>query len=540
MENKIEVKYAGFFARLLATLVDIAAVSFVISAIENVITLNAFVVFAIWWLYVSIMIIKWRTTIGGKLFGIEVLKTDDLEPLSFKWASIRFFVGIAPFFLYLYLKGMQHIMDMPPSPTMSQLPQLIFMLLPMIMFFTKKNQMIHDFVVHSVVIDVNAQMHTEEAKQNKSVHMGQKILRVVGTLAFLAVFGYLLLYVFVFYKLGKNSSDRYDASFYTQYHPKDYNNSKIAFYKEELEQYSKEFIEADGMYEIFEADVKKDLALGCIEYFVRREDRDIWLDECNKYRKNARNKYANTDDKIKKAKKNSNYMSKHFYTFDLNMVNHIQDEITEIWSDKNESICEQKLSTDNMYQIFVKKYIGQFPSSVCYDKRGKKWFEMLEKKQPQLSKEAKLEKLKREEEYRVYVEKMEKEEKKEKLVKQQNDLWESVKSGDRYGLCYFKDVDANIRNEKGETPLMVAVQNGHSSVIDCLDDAIVDVQIKDNDGRTAFDYIKKPTNRREKILSDRIYASLRMLEVAQIVRGKAKIVQMRYKNKTNILGSSKL
>jgi len=387
MGNKIEVKYAGFFTRLLATLVDIAAVSFVINVVGSVITLNAFVVLAIWWLYVSIMIIKWRATIGGKLFGIEVLKSDDLEPLNFKWASIRFFVSIAPFFLYLYLRGMQHIMDMPPSPTMSQLPQLIFMLLPMIMFFTKKKQMIHDFLVHSVVIDVNAQMHTAEAKQNKSVHMGQKILRAVGTLAFLAVFGYLLIYVSVFYKLGKSSSDRYNASFSTQYKINDYNDSKIIFYNKELEKYSEEFINAEGMYDIFEADVKKDLALGCIKYFVRQKNRDSWIDEGSKYRKNARNKYANTEDKIKKAKKNSNYMGKHFYTFDLNMVNHIQDDITETWSDKNESICENKLSSNKLYEIFITKYIPKFDDENIHSQFGSKpqqreidWYELLKEK----------------------------------------------------------------------------------------------------------------------------------------------------------------
>ena len=139
MEDNHNVKYAGFFTRLLATLIDIIVISLIVNIIGGVIPLNAFIILMTWWLYVSLMIIKWRTTIGGKLFGIEVLKSDDLEPLSFKWASIRFFVSIAPFFLYLYLRGMQHIMDVPPSPTMSQLPQLIFMLLPMIMFFTKKN-----------------------------------------------------------------------------------------------------------------------------------------------------------------------------------------------------------------------------------------------------------------------------------------------------------------------------------------------------------------------------------------------------------------
>ncbi len=59
--------------------------------------------------------------------------------------------------------------------------------------------------------------------------------------------------------------------------------------------------------------------------------------------------------------------------------------------------------------------------------------------------------------------------------------------------------------------------------------------MKENVGKTAFDYIKKPTNSREKIFSDRMYGSLRVLEVAQVVRNEAEIVQYSYKNNSNIL-----
>jgi hypothetical protein len=196
-----------------------------------------------------------------------------------------------------------------------------------------------------------------------------------------------LIYVSVFYKLGKNSSDRYDASFSTQYHPKDYNNSKILFYKKELEMSTQAFIDADEMYDIFKADVKKDIALGCIRYFIKREGSDNWLDEGATHRVSARNKYANTEDKIKKTKKNSDYMGKHFYTFDLNMVNHIEDDITKMWSDKNESMCEDVLSGDELYEIFITKYIPKFDDENIHSQFGSKpqqreidWYELLKEK----------------------------------------------------------------------------------------------------------------------------------------------------------------
>jgi len=420
-EGNHELKYAGFFTRLLATLVDIVIVSFIINALGSVIPLNAFVILGVWGIYVSVMLSRWHATLGGKLFGIKVLRANDFEALSFKWALIRFVISMVPFLLYSYLRGLQHMMEIPPSPTMSQLPQLIFMLLPMVMFFTKKRQMIHDMIAKSIVVDVN--IKEEKTHSNKTIYVGRKILRGIGTLASLVVFGYLLFYVSVLYTLSKSSQSNYDNSFHIKYQTNDYNDSKIIFYNKELEKYSKKFIEAEAMYDIFEADVKKDLALGCMQYFIRRKNKESWIEEGSNFRKNARNKYTITEEKIKKAKRNSNYMDKHFYTFDLNIVNHIEDDITETWSDKNESICEQKLSINNMYKIFVKKYTWEFPSSVCYDERGKKWFELFEQKQPKFSKEAQLEKLKREEEDRIYVEKMQKEEteKKERELREKED-----------------------------------------------------------------------------------------------------------------------
>lgn len=202
-------------------------------------------------------------------------------------------------------------------------------------------------------------------------------------------FGAYYLYVFgmtayVFGSLAKHKQRSYDNSFHIKYQTKDYNDTKIIFYKKELERYSKEFIEAEGMYDIFAADTKKDLALGCIQYFIKRKNREEWIDIGSNYRKNARNKYANTEDKIQKAKKKSDYMGYHFYTFDLNMVNHIEDEITQVWSDKNDSICENKLPANELYEIFIEKYIPKFDDENIHSRFGSKpqqreidWYELL-------------------------------------------------------------------------------------------------------------------------------------------------------------------
>lgn len=80
-------------------------------------------------------------------------------------------------------------------------------------------------------------------------------------------------------------------------------------------------------------------------------------------------------------------MGHHFYTFDLNIVNHVVDEVTEVWSDKNESICEKQLSSYELYEIFIPKYISKFDDENIHSQFGTKpqqrevdWFKLLKEK----------------------------------------------------------------------------------------------------------------------------------------------------------------
>ena len=186
-ENK-DVIYAGFFTRLLATVVDL----FVISVILNIVkvaldTKSILILVVVWWLYTTLMIVKWKTTIGGKLFGIEILDSEQ-NPLSFTLASLRFIVSITPFLLYILLRGIQYDMILPPSPTVQQLPQLLFFLPPLLMLFTQKKQMIHDLLVHSIVVDINQFKWTDKERGQSVGNMGQNTLVTVGAMALVALF----------------------------------------------------------------------------------------------------------------------------------------------------------------------------------------------------------------------------------------------------------------------------------------------------------------------------------------------------------------
>ena len=548
-QNNKEITYAGFFTRLLATLVDIVIVLFIMDIVRFVIDAKSIVLLVVvWWLYTTVMLIKWRATVGGKIFGIEILNSE-YESLSFKSASLRFFISIVPFLLYVLLRGMQHDMILAPSPTVQQLPQLLFLLPPLLMFFTKKKQMIHDLIVQSIVVDTSEPKCVNKKGKMSVGYTAQKILRTGGTFFLLLLFGYLVLYVSVFYTLGKQSYDANNASYEKKYTVNDYNDSRIIFYNQELERSSKQFVTAESMYDIFEAQVKKALSLNCIEYFLAHEHNESnWIEMGSGFRKNARNKFAKSKEKIKKAKMNESYIGKHFYDYDLNDVRGIVDNIADKWEkDANAETCQKMLPVDQMYSIFIMRYIENREKTLSNNKweyknakptgalnksfykkeieKTSSWLETLYAMNPDYKEYAKKKDeafMKRREYYRIELEK-------------RMNLWNSAQTGITYQPGYFDGVDANMRNKNGETPLIAAVKNGYAYVVSAMEGIIVDVHAKDFNGQTAFDYIKHPYYKYDKAISDRMYVSLRVIEVSQIVRGKGRIDHYEYSKDTNTL-----
>lgn len=104
-------------------------------------------------------------------------------------------------------------------------------------------------------------------------------------------------------------------------------------------------------------------------------------------------------------------------------------------------------------------------------------------------------------------------------------LWKAAKTNNFCRAITFKGMNANIYNEYGQTPIMVAAQRNNSRFIDCLRKAQVDVWLKDNDGKTAVDYLKQPQTTTEEIYTIRTYNALRALEIYQIIGEKAQIVE---------------
>jgi len=521
-EGNHEVKYAGFLTRLLVFLVDIFVVSFLIYTINIVVSIekSPIVILLIWWLYTAIMLSRWKTTLGGKILGTRILDSN-LSELSFLKASIRFFVSISPFILYTYLRGLQHTMTLPPSPTVQMLPQLIFILLPFIMYISKKRQMIHDMLVKSIVINVNSKTKETDTIGERIVPIGQKVLRVLGSLLFLIVFGYVAMYTFVFYTLGKHSSNNYNASFHTQYDTNDFNDSRIIFYKKELQKYSEAFVHADGMYDIFAADTKKDLALNCIQASLKEHNVSEWIEEGSYFRKNARNKYATTEETRIKAKKNSNYMGQHFYDYDLNDVNEIEDNIVSIWdSSKNKDTCDKLVPVTKLFDMFIVRYVSNREEALknytkeyeharptgtlnksFYKKeieKTKKWLDLLYRNTPK---------------YFALLKKLEN--------KRRKNFWKSIEKGKVNNFNEIIGLNLNIKNNFGETPLIMVVKSNKLKFMRFFRKTIVNVHMKDHKGKSAFDYAKGNIKMME---------ALKELEAQQIVGEKAAVLYAYYLN----------
>ena len=422
------------------------------------------------------------------------------------------------------------------------------------MYFSKKRQMIHDMLVKSIVIDMNSKTKETDTMGERIVPIGQKVLRVLGSLLFFIIFGYVAMYTFVFYTLGKNSSNSYNASFHTQYDTNDFNDSRIIFYKKELQKYSEAFVQAEGIYDIFAADTKKDLALNCIQASLKEHNVSEWIEESSYFRKNARNKYATTEEIRIKAKKNSNYMGQHFYDYDLNDVNEIENNIASIWdSKKNINTCDKLVPASTLFDMFMVRYIPNreealrsyhqsytyakpkgVPSKSFYKKEIDKttqWIHILHAKYPNIEKA--VEALRKKQ---MSEKKSARDQKRKKAADRKIELiWLASEKNNLYGKQHYKNVDLNLRNNKGQTPLMLAVKHRFIKVVEEFSKGIVDMSLKDNEGKTAFDYMPRTKNKKEKIKNQKLLEALRVVEVRQLIRGKAYITKSNFDTNSTVL-----
>jgi len=545
-EGKYEVKYVGFFYRLMAWILDMIILSVPLTLLGNIFGKEDYLYMALfmifWWLYTSYSIFKWKGTLGKRMVGLYVLKTDT-NPVSFFQASLRYLYS-----LFIYLPLVVYMVVSVSLETENENIRRMVLFITFVpflmMFFNAKRQTLYDYFAKTVVVEsvvnIFGQPNTIEITPNPNAKPTalQKSTRGVMGIIILIPIVYGILYFIVMY-IVFNGQKTSDNPVKTILKTQEYNNTKIDFYQKELEEVTGEFIEAEGMYNIFYGDVRKTLALNCISSFLKEEGNENWLREMRRYRDNARNKYATTVKRVKKAKKNERYIGQHFHDYGLGEANDIIDEVSNTREvEKNNQTCEKLLTSTTMYYTFLEKYISNREATLVgykieyaeakpsdtlnksfYKKEIEqisKWIKEIEKNLKTIPSivDSKTVKLRHENQF----------------SSEEKDIWKCAQKGYVRGTGYYKHKNLNFQNEKGQTPLMIAVKNGKPSVIYGFSEGILDVSIKDLEGKTAYEYIENG-----KASSSQMYGALKRAEATQIFRDKAVISKIEYEHDTGII-----
>ncbi len=509
MENKEEIKYAGFWVRVLAAFIDGFILAIPITLIEALFGEDSWMsivfVIVLWWQYTAQMLSSsWRATVGKKVVGLEVLDTN-LVQLTFREATFRFLYS---FVSYSFI-----------------LP--IFMI-----FFNDKKQTFHDYFAKTIVID-SVTMST-----NKII----KAIRVLG-ISIVALVSVYLLYMFVMFTfvygsiyMGQKKS--HVNAYKIMHQLPNMDDSVIKFYSEKLIDIEKIFIQNNDVYSLFKSKVQEEILINCAMKRYEELGDEEYFRHARYLADNARNsQIRNSKKEIETVMEHEKMYFEQHNSFDLDLIDSVHEQLAV---DMQNYVCSKDTSFEKLYKDFLLIYLSRqhyieddIESNSLLkkivDKEPEVWKDFLKKQV-----EAKMQEI----EDKIYAEKMKKKNEKKKLLEKQNRLWQSAKEGSIYRVGFFKDMNANIRNDKGQTPLMLAVKNGYDMVVSMLGEATVDVWVKDNEGKTAFDYIKQPTNRQEKRLHDSMYGALKILEVEQIIGDRASIPHIGYRTKTGIVNVS--
>ncbi len=152
---------------------------------------------------------------------------------------------------------------------------------------------------------------------------------------------------------------KYNLSLRMHYTVDTLEDKQIIFYNKELIHYAKKFLYAKGLYEVFEMDVKKDLALDCIEASLSDYYQEDLLEEGRNFRKNARNLPLRTEALIEKYKAQEQYLSSHSYYYSSGTVYEILSTFSSTRDkERNKNTCNKLVPIALIYKEFIDKYIA--------------------------------------------------------------------------------------------------------------------------------------------------------------------------------------
>jgi len=171
-------------------------------------------------------------------------------------------------------------------------------------------------------------------------------------------------------------------SYHKTYETDDFDNAAIKYYNRELEKSYLSFLNADGMYTLFESDVKNDLALECIDINLKESAGNkpwhYWGTQRTGYRLNARNRAATNWFKRSKMKDNLHLMGVYFYIYDGNLVTQIINEVTQPVAKNKQSPCMNSVPVELMYEQFFLIYSKAIIDSD--DKSKEEWINIVKER----------------------------------------------------------------------------------------------------------------------------------------------------------------
>lgn len=239
---------------------------------------------------------------------------------------------------------------------------------------------------------------TSTQKKNDSLlFLTFKLGSLIAGISFALASAVLAYFIYVLMPDNDKIYEREFKAYKTFYEVKDYNDSRIIAYMHALEEASQKLIDSENMYDTFEADTKRQIALMCIAVF-RKEHNDTRANredlQAKNFKLNARNHYATTEEIIKKSIKSEKFLRKtHKITYIPNDGYYLTSPDVGL-----EDSCKKEISVDVIFKKFMPFYIkGQErkiddlriraitnSSAKKYLKNQKKWVKTLHEKNPEL------------------------------------------------------------------------------------------------------------------------------------------------------------
>lgn len=133
-------------------------------------------------------------------------------------------------------------------------------------------------------------------------------------------------------------------------------DARMVFYQREIEKATRDFIEADNAYGVFEADVKREFALSCMIKILTETmgKKFVSFHQVSGYKRNARNEYVNATNSKGRSMNNEALVKKNSSLYSYPLASGYGSYMLDHdFPDR----CSKKMSVDSMYEKYLPIYL---------------------------------------------------------------------------------------------------------------------------------------------------------------------------------------